>query len=388
MVMQKIRKYGGVLILFSVAWSLEVYAHSMQEKPLKVEARSSIKPKAQPTKEKSSLKKWLDKLEFCKTKNKLNSYYYVHETTKMPSTLLANHMDKDTLVVFGVQDVLLRPTDRMFRNWRDWARWSKFFLEDASDFQHILPQGLVDPNMPKLMATFYKNDVKVLAVTNSHTGHQDEIMRRILSNSPRDKVTRNIEDVVIQQLNKAGYNTKYFCKGLPIQDLENTSFSHAGCIPNCYTGYTNPMFKEGVMFSGGSSLPDNLEFFLDTLTWKPKRILFVHPRSNFHAYMAKWALKHKIDSLGILYKKARMDSLRNSSTPLTQAEEDRMKFQMWNLDKTGNWCSDDSADAIIQKTMTVKKWAVVKQDLDTTKRQKRIDIELRNSSDICIRGPN
>lgn len=229
--------------------------------------------------------------------------------------------DRETLVIFDVDETLIIPQDMILRpcnqdflqhcfntliyNPAISEKYSGDYLisKTLSKIKYVL----VDAKMPALIRGLQQKGIKVIALTAMQTGPFG--------------VIPCMEDWRIQQL-----------KELMI-DFQFAFPSHFYLKFPTLRGA--PVFKQGILCSSQTSKGEALLAFLDAIKWLPKKILFIDDKLNFLLSVESAAEKRQIDFQGFHYLAAK-------SYP-GKLNEELAKFQFRYLAEQGEWLSDEEA---------------------------------------------
>ncbi len=228
--------------------------------------------------------------------------------------------DKDTLVIFDVDDVLityndmvLRPCGARFRP----ASWKDIDPKEIPYLMSImLNEGkiiLIDPSAPRLVNKLESRGVKTIALTAARTG--------------KFGVIENAEDWRLKILKQFNLD---FSKSFPKNQI--IYFGDGAKKENDYS-----LFKDGVLFLGDEKSTKGalLVQFLDKVQWKPKKVIFIDDKMS-HLSSVETALNEaKIPFQGYQYKG--VEKLPG------ELNEQIAEVQFTYLRKDHKWLSDSEA---------------------------------------------
>ena len=182
-------------------------------------------------------------------------------TSFSQAQVLLNQADQETLVVFDVDDTLIRPVDKILqRQYSSLDSW-KFvetklnqFIEEnehlhlASTMCMQTKRELIEPSVAQLIATLQERGIKVLACTLWRVGPYGEIPL--------------LEELRFKQLKDLAVD---FTSSFNTTQIFNQFQHHYTCSPLVY---------KGILFTNLCPKGEVLGAFLDTLDWKPRQIIF------------------------------------------------------------------------------------------------------------------
>ncbi len=229
--------------------------------------------------------------------------------------------DKDTLVVFDVDEVLFQPIDQVLK-----AKFQSF-IDNFEKIVHNMSHPLnevdynilillqrhvqpVDSGFIKLISDLQNSHVKVVALTHCISGKFGNI--------------DFVEDWRLAELKKLNYN---LVNSWP--DLEEKILQ----IDNYEIVRSLPLFKKGVIFTNGVPKGLVLEAFLKYAKIKPKKVIFVDDLAVNIQSVRKVLANLDIDYIGIEYVAA--DELE-----LLPLDEQRAYKQLKKLITDREWLSD------------------------------------------------
>lgn len=236
------------------------------------------------------------------------------------------YCDKQALVVWDVDGVLLMGSDRIFHSENihrglvhkhadDIAEKYKLNKEQKDLYTSNLflqrPIMSVDEEIREIIRKLTKNEIKTIALTNAAAGKFGNIV--------------SVEDWRLQELRSLGVSFEASFK-----DQTSFEFSELEKIHEHY-----PLFKQGVIFCNHHTKGEVLGAFLDRLSLKPSLIIFIDD-STKHLESVQAELKERnISYVGLHYTSA-MDF------PF-EIEAKVVELQYENVIKNGFWLKDHEA---------------------------------------------
>jgi len=238
--------------------------------------------------------------------------------------------DKNTLVIFDVDDVLVTAKDQilqpMYKNYNNSLakeiekRHSKAEAENLwSIILLAYADELVDPRLPLLIRDIQAREVKLLALTNLLTGSFGKIL--------------SIEDWRIARLEHFNIRFSDSWIGLPQKRFMNFNPKD----PRRF-----PAFKKGVLFAAGFPKGEVLQAFLHYSNFKPKMIIFIDDKQHHLESIESFCSKQEIDFVGFEY-------IAVKSKSHSTLNESRAKYQFDVLEKMHKWLSDEEANQPMHK---------------------------------------
>lgn len=194
---------------------------------------------------------------------------------------LAQQTGCDTLVIFDINDVLLRPQDQVLRlgaaDYRTKLR--QIYLSHFNEAQrkewakNLLGKDnlctLIDKRSPQLIKQLQENGVKVIALT---TGDAHD------------------EDFWIQQLKKNQIDFSAAFSDYASITLDDAIFSE-----------DYPIFKKGVLFVDPYSKGQVLQAFLSRINFRPNKVIFVDDKIKNLEEVAQVIYSFGIPFIGLQY---------------------------------------------------------------------------------------
>ncbi len=196
------------------------------------------------------------------------------DTDKMEE--LMSHVDKDTLVVFDIDNTILSPAQELGTDQWFYYYWNKH-IEAGIEKNEALAKVLslwsriqlnteveaIEKQTPSIIRELQNNDVKVIGLTTRHI---------------------TLAYCTLGQLNALNINMKN-------NPLLTTNLSLDTDYPSNYI--------EGVLFSGGSHKGEALKTLFKRLGFEPKKIIFINDKEKYLHEVA--AIVDEVDYIGIRY---------------------------------------------------------------------------------------
>lgn len=249
-------------------------------------------------------------------------YRAIHSIDEIFSNIEA--LDSDTVVVFDVDEVLVTTKDSFLR-----PEGEAIFLarvqqaieqaktdEEKEELERKLSISLteaarfiLEPALPKLIATLQEKKIKIVALTSHPTG--------------KFGILKSVEEWKVNTLKECGF---HFERSFPaIKAHTFTSLAKDGLPP--------PLYLDGVLFSRGYSKGEVLLAFFDTLAcYKPKRVICIDDLVKNHESLHAHLQKEGISYSGYWYRKAALTA--------DEINETRIHQQFDHLLKTGTWLNN------------------------------------------------
>ena len=222
-----------------------------------------------------------------------------------------NSLTKDDLVVFDVDDVLITASSAIHNRHKENRKIFNSVYGKNSRFDQLPEERkellssiwrksekmiLVDEQTPNLIKNMQDKGIKVIALTALPSGKFGIIEKR--------------EDWRIEQLKKVGIDF-------------STSFALEKPLSLCLNQEPKKqcLAKKGIIFTGKSGKGEALECFLNTINWRPKRIVFIdNDRYRVESVAARCKAMN-IEFLGLVYTKvAQMNNPANEEIAQTQLD--------------------------------------------------------------------
>ena len=231
--------------------------------------------------------------------------------------------NKDTLVIFDVDDVLIRPgSDDDFKHpcrtllWQEIKRRS---TPNKIEFLHssilsATKQYLTDPQIIDIFNYLKSQNIPTVALTAMGTGNFG--------------IIEKMEDIRVNELNDLGIS---FLPLTPIRDellvpeLENTHI----VFPYCKG---TPMLKYGIIFTAGVDKRVVLEYMFNKYNYYPKNIIFVDDCIKNLESLETLNTKLNLNFYGFHYAAASLTKFPNIDENL-----ERLRFKF--LEQESCWLS-------------------------------------------------
>lgn len=245
---------------------------------------------------------------------------------------LKNHLfrlDTSSLVVLDVDEVLLTDQDAILSPFGDSLKFqihNEYFSQAKTDHERqkiadtlnlplfLSPKKLVEASWPEAISLLLQKGVKVIALTSCPVEDEDK--------------KYNLERWRIEQLQSLGIS---FAASFP--DI------HRFELPLKVKNKKNPLYSEGILFTGQFSKAEVLSAFLDHMNWKPHKIIFVDNLLSNVQQMEIKLIQKEIPHLGFHYQYVEKKGKLNPSPDLA-----RKQFE--HLFKYQEWLHDDEAKAL------------------------------------------
>lgn len=240
--------------------------------------------------------------------------------------------DEETFVLFDVDHTLIVPKDLLMRPSGDSPIWNKYIPLTIKN-PDIVPPGkypkdyflstiftvaefeMVDSRLLQIISSLQEREIKTIAFTKMHSGPFGVIPA--------------IEDWRAKQLKQHGID---FSPAFP--HLKELS------IPSSKQSEKPSVFKHGVLFCNGKEKGPVLSAFLESLNWKPQRIIFIDDRTDYLQTVEEALTETGIEFIGFHYT-----FLEDNPRPV----DEKLAFlQLMHLAKTGAWLSDSEAIELME----------------------------------------
>lgn len=231
--------------------------------------------------------------------------------------------DKNTLVVFDCDEVLITTTDVAFspRNVKNtYERLVKYLNErmsnEAADeiilkVRMACSFQLVNENWLQIIRQLHLNDVKMLVLTAHWTGEYH--------GNP------HVEDIRKNDMKSLGFDfRKSWSK------IEKIVFEEFPVVSPFRGGIRYPIFDEGIIFSCNLEKGKMLKAFLNHVPYKFSKIIFVDDKCKNVESVVGICKGIGISCIGVEYTKV-------ATTDSKEISLEELKPRMDNLIKTGKW---------------------------------------------------
>lgn len=218
---------------------------------------------------------------------KINNFFPIEQAIQVA--------DKNTLVIFDIDEVLITPFDdynlrHPYREKLSLKLKKKYSLQHRQLLESIILSNtryyLVDPFIIKIFDDLRKYNIPTIALTAVSTGNLG--------------IIDNLENMKIKLLKNMGLD---FLK-LPPTPLKDYTIAKElanvpKLIPDFFVGV--PVLKSGIIFSAGIDKGIVLEYFLKKRSYYPKTIIFVDDYLPNLQSLEKLCNKWKIKFYGFHY---------------------------------------------------------------------------------------
>ncbi len=229
-------------------------------------------------------------------------------------------LNEDALVLFDVDDTLIVPKDAILRPCgrafvKKFTQMLPSGQQDQEEllFSKVLLQKesiLVDPKAPDLIKSLHARKIPTIALTAADSGKLGHI--------------ENMADWRIHELKSLDLD---FTPAFPHHELMEFPTQKEMC--------SNPTFKGGILFTSDHPKGDILKAFLEKLSWRPKKVLFIDDKLSYIESVETTMKELGIECISFHYSAA-------EKLPC-QLDEEIAKIQVTYLMKHGQWLSDTKA---------------------------------------------
>lgn len=255
----------------------------------------------------------------------LPGIYTIENLAKLSEML--RDVNESDLVLFDVDYVLINYNDKVLRPCGEKLRKElrkkiKQLEKQEKDFldgQTVLDAkiGLVDLEMPALIAEVQKKSQHVIGFTSSGIG-------------PLGPIT-NQEELRVAHLRQFGIDfSKAFPAHKSLHNMKNPNFL--------------PVFYQGILFAIPDKKGESLMIFLGKIKLQPRKIIFIDDRIENIQSVAEECIRHHIEFIGLHYTAAASFS--------EQVDEKVARYQYDYLIKNKRWLSDTEAKLHIKKLIS------------------------------------
>lgn len=222
--------------------------------------------------------------------------------------------DKNTLVVFDCDEVLITPTDTLFSpaNKNNYKRTIEYLTQKVGpskaddiliDLRKQYKFVLVDEKLPRIIKNLQKNGTKVLVLTAHWTGKFHDI--------------EQVEDLRKNELAPFDFDFKKSWN-----DVDKIVFHELPATLPTHNLIRYPIFEDGIIFSCNLKKGVVLQEFLNHIPQKFDKIIFVDDKIKNIKSVEKFCNDNGIQGYCIQYKKA---DIPNKDTADPQKLEQQLK---------------------------------------------------------------
>jgi len=237
-----------------------------------------------------------------------------------------NKADKDTLVIFDVDDVLMMPTDEFAFNAPIRKELTQKLKERYSKdeltylYSCVFERRTVQPvnsNMKGLIKNLEQRNIPAIALSGWWTGKYGKIAEM-----------ENLRFVGLKQVDISFVNTSPFKEDMIFPELKNKS------------GF--PMLKSGVILTALADKGLVLKAALEKSNLHFKKIIFIDDDLEYLKSVEKICLELNIDFQGIHYGAAKIALL-----PILDKEKEQLRYEI--LEKEHVWLLDKELEERFRK---------------------------------------
>lgn len=250
--------------------------------------------------------------------------------------------DKDTLVVFDIDNTLLYSPITYFQPWFHDTEIGKQFWSQIRDHENSKqnpleyrktisakgfirnPHALLEPNLAlKIIQELQNKGIKVIALTNFRTG---SFGGDIIPSLPQWRYDR---------LSSLGINL-------------SSSFSKQKIVLTNLTSKSggNPQYYKGILLTDGLAKGPVLEEFLKLVEFEPKKILFIDDRPDYVESVKDFAANYSITFRGYIY--SAVDTVRKVYNPVL------VEYQLDRIINHDEFVSDEDARRALYEKQIIK----------------------------------
>jgi hypothetical protein len=245
--------------------------------------------------------------------------------------------DKNTLVIFDVDLVLITPKDQVL----------KVATKEASDFREQANKELrlrISEKQLQYLYSIIQLDAEIepvaqntLSIFNEIKSHGFKTIALTASGTGSFGKISSLEQWRVKQLYDLGFT---FSKSLPntyVQQLDKylTNISSQSSIITC-----SPVFHSGILYTCYFAKGDTLDAYLQVAKIKPSKIVFIDDRRENLETVADYCEKNNISFLGFEYT-----AIKDSNNLPFNRRRTQLQFDI--LEHGEVWLSDVMADKII-----------------------------------------
>lgn len=252
-----------------------------------------------------------------------------------PIISATQRLDSNDLVIFDVDDVLIRKKDLILNSVHKEYNHSlaneipnRHSKQDSEQYWSIVllsaKNELIDPKIVNIIKNIQKKGVKTLALTSIMTGKLGKIP--------------SLEDWDIERLSQNNINFH--------NSWENVlPYQFTNLVPKEPNRY--PTFKNGIIFTAGLAKGEILKQFLHHANFKPKKIIFIDDKLKNLESVEAFCAQENIGFTGFEY-------VASKNKSQAKLDIERAKFQYQYLEKEHKWLSDREADKKMENSKKTK----------------------------------
>jgi len=241
--------------------------------------------------------------------------YVIHACDFVPLEQMLKQADKNTLVIFDVDYVLIMPTDESTINRHPYRKklWKE--IENRQDKEQVrvlygairakTKWRLVDPRVLSIFKFLKEHRIPTIALTSIFTG--------------KSGVIKKIEDWRIKQLKSFGFDF------LSLSPIKQNIY-----MKNLEVTDGIPMMKEGVILTAHIDKGKVLESILKRAEYLPKKIVFIDDDMLNIKSLEKLAYKLGVEFFGVHYT-----AVSKMPEPIINEKIEKLRFQI--LEEEGEW---------------------------------------------------
>lgn len=229
--------------------------------------------------------------------------------------------DKNTLIVFDIDEVLMRPVDRliMMHNKPIYAEWvkrleAKVGKPESQKLRSLIMAQrklkLVDPRTPALIENLTRRSLPFVCLTRCWTGGYG-----IIEDTPNWRIA---------EMKHLGYELDVTFKDLPPKMFDHMHTDR----PKKY-----PQYKQGILWCCDETKGDVLKAFFDYANYKPASIVFIDDKLHNIESVATFSKQERIAFYGFHYRAAYLED--------NPVKPEVATIQQDYLIKTLKWMSDE-----------------------------------------------
>lgn len=251
----------------------------------------------------------------------------IETSNLLPLKEILQKADKDTLVIFDVDRVLIMPTNEHTLNRNPYRKklWEEIQSRHSKEERKVLyaitasqaEWRLVDPDVINVLAYLKKHQIPSIALTSFYTGKFGNIEK--------------IEEWRVKHLQYFGID---FTNLTPMEEeLSATELAGEGGIP---------MLRSGIILTANIDKAKILEYMLSHSNYYPKTIIFIDDQlSNLKA------LEVLSNKLQIKFHGLHYTAVSQMPIPIINEQMENLRFKI--LEKEHKWLDYHELAEIIQR---------------------------------------